>query len=480
MNKIIINDFAPLADKYATLPAEGSTEFQNAGKLLDETARKIVNYASLEGKGINLLDSSLVFADENDNIGYISSECSDNLGEFNSASKIVIELSEGLYSAPGITLHFWQHFCRDVTVQWYRDSEMISSKKFFPDSLDFFGENAVENFNRIVILLNQTEIPYQFIKLAGIDLGRTREITDLISNIEIFTEINPDCADVPGSTCDFVACISEFKPQDMQELYVYGGKEEKLFGKYIIDRVPSVGRNIYSFECSDEIMKMNSPVYPQKPQSTYKISELNAEIKSASNVNIECETFNDTEVVGFVEKDKSVRLAAAMMSFSLGCFLTGFNSKYLRMIKPKNRRDKIISSDQILGKAEYLIKAPYTEIIMNQYSGQFDDAVDSRRISLGNKKATESINPLAFDKYSLMTDIDKMMNRAVEAGFRRNEITARILYDDESLGDICAIETPYDGIKTGIITAMNISAGHRITATIKMIERDFSSEGDEL
>lgn len=479
MNKIIINDFAPLADKFATVPAEGSSDYQSAGDLLNSNARKLVDYASFTGQGIDLLNMNLIFAEEADNVGYISSECSNHLREFTPAVDIVIDLAEGLYSAPGITFHFWQNYCIEVAVTWYNSSELISSKTFYPDSLEYFGENKVENFNRVVVSFLKTEIPYQFVKLAGIDLGKIREITDLISNIEIFTEISPDCSDVPGSTCDFVAGVTEFKPQDMQELYVYGGKEEKLFGKFVIDRVPSVGKNKYSFECSDEIMKMNKPKYPQKAQSTYKVSELNGDIKKASNVDIIFDEYNDSEVVGFIEKDKSVRLAAAMLSFSLGCFLTGFGSKVLKMIKPKNRKHKVISSSQILGKAEYSPKAPYTEIILNQYTGEFGDPTDNRTATFAGKRATDSVNPLIFDKYSLVSNLDEMFNRVAEAGFRRNEITARIIYNDEALGDICRIETPYDGIKTGIITSMSISLGHRTTATIKMIERDFSSEGGD-
>lgn len=479
MNKIIINDFAPLADKFATVPAEGSSNYQSAGDLLNGNARELINYASFTGQGIDLLNTDLVLAEETDNVGYISSACSNNLRELNPAVDIVINLAEGLYSAPGITFHFWQNYCIEVTVEWYNNSDLISSKIFYPDSLEFYGDNKVENFNRIVISFSKTEIPYQFVKLAGIDLGKIREITDLISNIEIFTEISPDCSDVPGSTCDFVAVVTEFKPQDMQELYVYGGKEEKLFGKFIIDRVPSVGKNKYSFECSDEIMKMDKPKYPQKTQATYKVSELNADIKKASNVDIICDEYDDSEVVGFIEKDKSVRLASAMISFSLGCFLTGFGSKVLRLIKPKNLKHKVISSSQILGKAEYSPKAPYTEIILNQYTNEFGNPADNRNATLVGKRATDAVNPLIFDKYSLVSNIDEMLNRVVEAGFRRNEIIARIIYNDEAIGDICGIETPYDGIKTGIITSMGISIGHRITATIKMIERDFSSEGGD-
>lgn len=482
MNKIVINDFAPLADKFATVPAEGSSDYQSAGDLLNGNARELINYASFTGLGIDLLNPELVFAENDDSIGYASSACSDVSRLLTPSVDIVIDLAEGLYSAPGITFHFWQNYCTEVTVKWYRISEteeLISSKIFYPNGLVFYGENAVENFNRVVISFTKTEIPYQFVKLAGIDLGKIREITDIISNIEIFTEINPDCADVPGATCDFIAKITDFRPQDMQELYVYGGKNEKLFGKFIVDRAPSIGKNRYSFECSDEIMKTHTPPYPQKEQSTYTVSELNADIKESSNVDINCGAYGNVELTGFVEKDKTARVAAAMISFALGCFLTGFGSKVLRFIKPNNRPYKIISSSQILGRAEYTQVTPYTQIVLNQYKNEFDEPADSRSATYNGRRATDANKLLLFDKYSLISDIDVMFEQLISSGFRRNEITARIIYNDEAPGDICMIETPYDGLKTGIIKSMAISIGHRITATVKMIERDFISSGGE-
>lgn len=482
MNKIIINDFAPLADKYATVPADGSSPYQSAGDLLNGNARELINYASFTGSGIDLLNPELEFAESDDNIGYISAACSNASRILNPSVDIVIDISEGLYSAPGITFHFWQNFCTEVTVKWYKISEteeLISSATFYPNELTFFGNNPVEQFNRVVISFTKTEIANQFVKLAGIDLGKIREITDIISNIEIFTEINTDCADVPGAICEFVAEITDFKPQDMQELYVYGGKDEKLFGKFIVDRAPSIGKNRYSFECSDEIIKMHIPTYPQKTQSTYTVEQLNSDIKESSNVDIDCGAYKDTELTGFIEKDKSARLAAAMMSFALGCFITGFGSKVLKFIKPNNRRSKVISSSQILGRAEFTQTTPYTEIILNRYENEFNEPVDSRSATNSGRKATDTNKPLLFTKYSMFSDIDTMFEQIIESGFRRNEITARIIYKDEAPGDICMIETPYDGLKTGIIKNMAISIGHRITATVKMIERDFSSNGGE-
>ena len=72
MKKVIYNDFAPLAAVNGTVPAQGSSAYQRGGDLLNEDKRDIINYASLEGRGIDLNDYSLVLADSADNTGYIS------------------------------------------------------------------------------------------------------------------------------------------------------------------------------------------------------------------------------------------------------------------------------------------------------------------------------------------------------------------------------------------------------------------------
>ncbi len=482
MNKVIINDFAPLADRYGEVTASYATPCQSLGDLLNTNKRELINYASLTGQGINLLDFELEFADENDNIGYVSSECSDSLKTFEAPIIIAINFSESggsYFSAPGITFHFWKNYCSEMTVRWWRSTEnsieIISKEKIYPNSLDYYFENPVENFSRITITFEKTEIPYQFVKLAGIDLGKVREITDFHSNIEIFTEISPDCTDVPASTCDFVAEITDFKPQDMQELYVYSGKEEKLFGKFVIDRVPAIGKNIYSFECSDEIMRMQTSDFPQKEQTDILSQNIVEEIEASSDSYIECTDNSDIQLTGFIEENQNARTAAAMVSFATGSFLTGFGSRVLRFLKPKNRKNKIISSSQILGRAEYTTVKAYNKITVNQYKNSFDNIFDSRSKKNPRRKAYEMSNSLICDKYSMMSDIDKKITELEEAGFQPNEITARILYSDEAPGDICSIETPYDGLKTGIIKSLAISIGHRITATVNMIERDFAS-----
>ena len=486
MNKIVYNDFAVYAEKYATVPAEGSSPYQSSGDLLNTEERELINYASFTGKGINLLDDSLEFAVVGDNVGYISEVASNSQRIFSPSVDLVIALGEGYYSAPGITLHFWQNYCTEFSVRWYQDDIRLQWVTFNPSfseedkkqkMLTFYGEQAVEDFNKIIISFDKSELPNQFVKLAGIDLGKQNDITDFHSNIELFFEIDPDAADVPGATCEFVAKIEDFEPVEAQNLYVYG--KEKLFGKFTVKNVTPNGKNRYLIKCVDDVMNSDNAPFPAHEQGTYETEELITTASEISNIDFDASQIKTKELTGFVEADKTNRYAIAMIAFGTGCFVTGFGSKVLSFIKPKNRPNKIITADQILGKAEYKKVAPYTAISLNSFTGDFKTVADTRTSKNPSKKASFSTNERLFNKYSLMGDIDARFSMLVDAGVNWNEIVARIEYTDERLGDIFSVETPYNGIKKGIVKAMEITMGHKIIATLTLVERNYAANGGE-
>lgn len=477
MNRVVYNDFAPLADQNATVPAVGSSDCQSGGELLNEEKRNILNFASFESRGIDLTDSALSFAENGDNLGFVSSAISGGSRKLSPAVELIIELSGGVYSAPGITFHFWQHYCSDVTVKWLNNSELLSEKTFYPTSLNFYGENAVDGFNKIIIDFAETETAFQFVKLAGIDLGQTIEITDFYSDIEIFTEISPDCSDVPAATCDFTAEIPDFSPERAQALYVY--RNDKLYGKFIVDNVTSSGKDIFNFECSDDNTRLDGSLFPELSQGSCTAAELAEKIKSASNITIDTSSFGSMSLTGFIEADKTSRLAAAMLSFGTGCFLTGYGSKSLRLIKPTNKRQAIISSDRILGYAEYKKNSAYSKIIICSFSDSFNNMIAQREYSNAAQKANDINGEKIYNQYSLISDIDGRIAELKESGFEFNEVNARIELEDEKPGDILSVETPYNGVITGIIKSMQINIGHKVTAEITLIERGYAANGGE-
>lgn len=485
-HKIIYNDFAPLAAENATVPAEGSSPYQSAGDLLNTDARNLVNYASFESLGINLLNFDLSFAESTDNIGYVSSAVSNNSKIFSPSVDIVIDLANGYYSSPGITLHFWQNYCTEFSVSWYRDDIQLQKGTYYPlfseidknkSILTFYGEQTVENFNKIIISFNKSELPNQFVKLAGIDLGKSFEITKFFGPINVFREISDDCSDLPGSTCEFEAQIfGEFSPQEAQELFLYSNDE--LQGKFIADCITPNGDGRYSFECSDDVMMLDGSSFPAVAQGTHKLSDILAMIKTASNIDIEGGNFNDSELTGFVEAQKSSRTAAAIVAFSIGCFIVS-NSKKLEMRKPRNRKNRIIGANRIIGKAKYKQNAPYTSIILKAFSNDFDTVAKEERYDNPYIKATNSVGEKIYEKFSLIGNFDERFEELKEIGFYCNEITATIVLEDENIGDIITIETPYNGLKTGIIKSMDISYSTARTAEITVIERDYAANGGE-
>lgn len=474
-NKIIYNDFAALAAENATAPAAGSSDYQSGGRLLNDDYRSPLNFASFEGQGINLLDPSLAFAEEEDNLGYVSEAISTGGKAVN--VQLVIDLADGGYSAPGITFYFHQNFCSEIFVEWRKDNLTVDSATAYPNALTFYFEHKVEDFNRVVLTFKQTSTAFQFVKLAGIDLGRKREITKFFGAISVFNEIAPDCSDLPGSTCDFEALLTEdFTPQSEQEIFLYS--DDKPFGKFIVENATPNGNGRYSFECSDEIMRLDGSEFPELPQGTRTVSGLINKIKEASNIEIDVAQFGNMSLTGFIEKEKSPRLAAAMLSFGAGGILISKDKK-LTLCKPRNRRKKVIGSNQIIGFATYKQKSPYTAIALQTFSGDFN-SVSSEKVSVNpSRKASDSNGAKLYDKYSLMSNADSRFNELLEMGFHWNEIEADIILKDEKVGDILRIETPFNGIKTGIIKSMDISLSTAATAHIVIIERDFATEGVE-
>ncbi len=486
MNKVVYNDFAAAAELYATVPAEGSTDYQNGGDLLNEDARELINYASFTGKGINLLDNSLEFAEANDNIGYISEISSNSQRIFEPSVEIVIDLAEGVYSAPGITIHFWQNYCTELSVTWYSNSSEIKKATFYPsfneaeknqNLITFFGAQAVENFNKIVISFAKSESPNQFVKIAGIDLGKQNIITKFHSNINLFFEINTDAADVPGSTCEFVAEIDTFEPEESQILYVYG--KDKLFGKFTVKEVTPNGKNRYLIKGIDDTLKMDGTKFSKISQGTHQSDTIIKDITSISGVLIDASHVNSKELSGFILPDKTSRYALAMLSFGLGAFVTSCCSRKITLKNPRNRKSKIITSDYILGKATYRKISPYTQVTINSFDGDFNTVKETRTVVITNKKASLSKSEKQFTQYSLIADIDERITELAESAFIRNEISAYVELTDEELGDIFRVETPYNGVKTGILKSMEISIGHKIMATLTLVERDFIEDGGD-
>ena len=78
------------------------------------------------------------------------------------------------YSSVGLTLVFDTEtgdYCTSVNIKWYQDQTLKASKDFTPDATTYFFRQQVESYNRIVITLNATSLPYRRAKINQIIFG---------------------------------------------------------------------------------------------------------------------------------------------------------------------------------------------------------------------------------------------------------------------------------------------------------------------
>lgn len=470
MNKVVYNNFAPRASENASV-TDSTNAFQHTEKFSDE--RTPVNFASFESLGINLLDHSLCFATDNDFSGFISSKLSGNDKTFpDGGIKLVISLSGGLFSGPGITLHFYRHICPDISVAFYNNEVELFSDEFHPDNFDYFCDAYVDKYNKIIITFISAEIPHQFVKLSGIDFGNTFEITEFFGAINIFEELEPDCTDLPYDTCDFEGMVPDgIIPQVGQSFYVYA--KSKPFGKFTIERLTEVVDNRYIFESHDDKATLGNNPFPALARGTRTVDSLLDLIFENSDISVDSGDFGSVQLTGFIGA-KNCRYTAAMMSMGGGFYISSARRTKLQLFKARNRKNTVIPADRILGKAEYIKKAPYTSIVLYAHgASKFDNETAVKHTAVDTEKmANVASNELTLDIYSLFSDPKTRLDETAAIGFERNEIEAEIILDDEEIGDILSIETA-QGLKTGILKSLDIRIqGSEVTARAVFTETE--------
>ncbi len=446
MNKIIYNDFMPNAEQECRAPATGSEEYMQAGKLLSEDDETATSFATLEGRGIELNDYSLVLADEASECCFISSRVSNAQGVFTNPVCLCVSVKDGYGFSNGITFDFHKNYCSELSITAYNGETQVATGVFEPTGLRFYCNLQIEKFTKLCISFQKTQTPYQLVKLERIFLGKQNEITEFFGEIEIFNEIAVDCDDLPGGTCDFQAVFGDTRPLEGQRLLVEHNGE--IFGAFSVESVSEVQDGIYLIEAIDDVFMLENIGMGSSVNGTITVSELIERLEK-SGIKIESAIDGATELSGTVTNDgkTTMRELAAMVSFATGRHLLAAREKRLKMTKPREL-NRLIGADSILGRPKYTTKIPYTKIIVQ--SG--DTAVE---LVNSDRRSGQADNELVFDKFKLSAGIAETAAEIAARGWQRNEISATIILQNERVGDVVGIQI--DGeVKHGIIRSMAI------------------------
>lgn len=193
----------------------------------------------------------------NDNIGWWSNSISDVSGQFD--NPIVLRLSaDKYYSSSGITIVFDTFnniYATYMLVEWYRDSGLISSKEFYPNSPSYFCQNKVENYNEVVITITEINMPNARLRLRALEYGANVTFTGRdLQNARMIQEISPISLELPINTLDvriYNDRKREFTFEEKQPMTVYFN--DKLKGKMFVQSANQDAQGHWRVKAEDYI-----------------------------------------------------------------------------------------------------------------------------------------------------------------------------------------------------------------------------------
>ena len=156
------------------------------------------NFFVLDGQSENMGETVT-------DVAWWSNEMSDENGDFTTPLVMTIDFDQ-VHSSLGLTLTFSKYaYCNNLKIQYYDSSDtLISEETFTPDNYEYFCEDTVTNYRKIVITFYSTNIPYRYLKLYKIMYGRAVvfEGENLVS-ANLLEQIDPLSNELSINTLEF-------------------------------------------------------------------------------------------------------------------------------------------------------------------------------------------------------------------------------------------------------------------------------------
>ena len=250
------------------LSVNDSQDFTKLGELKRANLQER-KYSTLEKNHFVLDGKSENMGENITEVGWWSQSMSDANGDFTTPLVMTINFTQ-VHSSIGLTLTFSKYsYCNHLKIQYYdSDNLLLSDEDYYPDNYDYFCEETVANYQKVVITFYSINIPYRYLKLYKILYGKAVlfEGDNLIS-ANLLEQVNLLSDELSINTLDFVVYSDDdrfniLNPQGVyatlqqrQELNVYQNKNDVLnnFGTFYIDNWQSQNDNKMEFRGIDLI-----------------------------------------------------------------------------------------------------------------------------------------------------------------------------------------------------------------------------------
>ena len=472
MSKTTISykDVAVGADEDAAVSATGNANYSHLDKVPFGASHPPI--ATLEPRSW-VLDGRRVALDTQQ-VAFWSEQMSDINGDFITPPTITFTFNEQ-YSSIGLSITgdpAVGEYCSAVNIKWYQGDTLKSSKDFTPDSVQYFCEDTVEAWDKIVLTLNKTNKPRRRAKINMIIFGVLFEFgMDKIRDANITNEASLSGLSLPVSTLNFTLDPQEnvnFLFQFKQPLEVKNNGN--LLGVYYIDTTKEHD-NIYKIRCQDAIGVLDTADFAGGDY----ISGVSAKqllldiIEGDFEVSV---TVPDTTLYGILEK-QSKRSAIQQVLFAWGAVATTDGSKKINVI-PLGTVLKEIGEDRTFPPANVNGGAIVTSVSVTAHSytrngDGYDDTKTVTTITNPNVTATDKPNNKSVENATLISshNVAAVAQKLYDFYNQRAAVSAKVVWGGEKLADL--VKLPRTGEIQSNVCKMEILLSNTVVAGISTV-----------
>ena len=492
--RIVYQDIAAGADEDALVSTQDASEFSDVSLL--PFGVNCPPIASLSPSSW-LLDGSREILDHQP-IGFWSQAMSGPDGRFESPPEIIVEFDER-YTSPGLYLTFdpgTGEYCGSVTVQWFQGAAKLYEGIYYPDGVEYFCSHTAEAYDKVVIRLNSTSLPYRFAKLSKIMFGVSRTFyREELRNVRVTQEVSIISSEVAVNTLDFTLDSEtnvEYMFQLKQPVSAYDG--EILIGVFYINDSKRRGKGLYDVSCEDAIGVLDGEPYPARMCVNMPAKELIEDILGGHFDLYLDPVLTVATVTGYLPGDTR-RQALQQVAFALTAMVDTSGSEGIRVYKDREASPKRIPANRLYtgGTVDRSAIVTSVQVTAHSYSatGEGNDTVEAGGVTYYHTTAVTAIknpNVTASDKQNVAEVKDATLvsseNAAAVAqhlyGYytKRDKQKIRIVMNGEKPGDHIAAATPWGTVMDGYISSMNIVLSGIAAAECEVVGTEVKAVGD--
>ena len=423
--------------------------------LLKQSASEYKKFATLE-KDLWVLDGTFrSFPDnpENENFALWSKSVSDENGSFKTPIEIILDFSN-YESAVGLTFEFSTHtgdYAKNINIKWYQDTTLLSEKNFEVNSAQFFCENSVSKFNKIIITCLNTSKPYRYLKVENIIYGIVRNFSEEeLRSVNLLEDVSLTSEELKVNTLDFVLnnkALIDFIFQKKQPLVL--SRNGVLLGTFFIESSKRKSATLYEVSAIDYIGVMDKMRFAGGTYVNETVSNLVSDIMG--NIPYELDENLANKTLSGVLEACTRREALLQVAFAC-CAIVDTSRSTVVKIFSKDSTTKSSIEDGIYTGGSFENEDEITEIVLalnndTQISKKnpvlsadaLENVLEFSGVFIGPENGQEVLNYL-YDYY--------IANKNKKTNFKF------ILQNNEKIGDVIEYATEYLGTRKGQITQM--------------------------